>query len=233
MTTAVASPATEVHADASIAAAECGVGPRVIDYRDGWLVTEWLSGEHMTPVQLRRPQVLDELADLLSAWHASAVVLPASPLSKARRTYCQEAPLRPEMLSAVEWADEAEQAMSPRQTPRDVPCHLDVVANVLATNEGLRLIDFEYAAAADPLRELGQAIWEAELDHRAAERFVHRYAGAGDDHVAAAATWCAVAAVTWTAWGFAQGRPEMSRYARRSWERLRHHWSRPSGLACG
>lgn len=229
----VASQAEEAQAAASIAAAACGTSPRVVDYLDGWLVAEWVRGEHLTPVQLRRPRVLEELAELLTRWHASDVVLPVLRLSDAREAYCRQGALPPEVLVAVSWADEAERALTATQQRPPVPCHLDVVANLLATENGLRLIDFEYAAVADPMRELGQVLWEAELDRLASEHFIHRYAGPDAHQVAAAATWCAVAAVTWTAWGFAQPGLEMSRYARRSWQRLRHHWARPPDLPCG
>ena len=82
-----------------------------------------------------------------------------------------------------------------------VPAHLDVVANLLATPRGLRLIDFEYAAAADPARELGQVVWEAELDRRGLERLMVQAYGA-DAGVAEEATrdWAWIAGVTWTLW---------------------------------
>ena len=56
-----------------------------------------------------------------------------------------------------------------------MPSHLDVMANVLSTDRGLRLIDFEYARSAPPARELGQLIWEGELDRRGADRLVSSY----------------------------------------------------------
>jgi hypothetical protein len=234
----VLAPADAVQATAARAAAECDVGPRVVDHVDGWLVCEWLVGTHLTPLELRRPGVLLDLAALLVRWHSCQLNLPVVPMSQSRQQYAAAAGTRvaPALANAIEWADEVEgdvQAASDRW----VPAHLDVVANVLSTARGLRLIDFEYARSAPPGRELGQLIWDAELDQRFAEMLVTAYlaargepANGAADEVAAAATWCALSAVTWTTWALARQGDGMQRYARRSWERLVSHWARPPGL---
>ena len=230
----VLTAADAVHAEAAQVAAECNVGPRVFDYVDGWLVSERLVGTHLTSLELRRPVVLRDLAALLVRMHASPMALPVVPMIDSRQQYAAAAGDRvpPMVLRAIEWADEVERDLE-TATDRWVPAHLDVVANVLLTDRGLRLIDFEYARSAPPARELGQVIWEGELDRRAADRLVSNYqagAGLGDAQVAAAATWCALSAITWTVWALARPGPEMQQYARRSWERLASHWARPPGL---
>jgi len=137
----------------------------------------------------------------------------------------------PALMRAIEWANDVEGDIDTAKN-HGVPSHLDVMANVLSTDRGLRLIDFEYARSAPPARELGQLIWEGELDRRGADRLVSSYqpdAPAGAPDVAAAATWCALSAVTWTVWALARPGDDMQRYARRSWERLAGHWARPPG----
>jgi thiamine kinase-like enzyme len=133
--------------------------------------------------------------------------------------------LKEDAVRADAWETELADASDCR-----LPAHLDVAANVLATPRGLRLIDFEYAAAADPARELGQVVWEAELDRPGLERLVHAYGPDTGVAVEATAAWAWVTGVTWTLWATARrADPAFERYARRSWERLLHHWSRPGG----
>ena len=161
---AVAAEATPTVAKASRVAAEREVGPPVLGYVDGWLISGYLEGEQLTPVALRRPQVLTELADLLCRWHESSADLPQASLGQSLHAYAKEADrsLTPAQRDAVEWAAGVARRLENRSTMA-VPCHLDVVANLLSTDQGLRLIDFDYASLADPSQELGQLIWEAEL----------------------------------------------------------------------
>ena len=111
---------------------------------------------------------------------------------------------------------------------RHGPAHLDVVANLIVTEAGLRLIDFEYAASADPARELGQVVWEAELDRAAAGRLVQAY----DPNGGVAET--ATDAVGLghrrhlDGLGVCRRRPvEPAALRARSWERLQSHWAVP------
>ena len=229
----VLAPADAVQAAAARAAAESDVGPRVVDHVDGWLVCEWLVGEHLTALQVRRPAVLRDLGAMLARWHATPVTLPVEPMIESRRQYATAAGSRvfPALARAIEWADEIESVL---QADQWVPAHLDVMANVLVTDRGLRLIDFEYARSAPPARELGQLMWDGELDRRSAELLVAGYPPRGekaDGHqVAEAATWCVLSAITWTVWALARPGEDMQRYARRSWERLQSHWAHPPGL---
>ncbi len=214
------------------AAGAIDIGPVVVAAPDGWLAVEHLQGRHVSAVELSRPTVLDELADLLRRWHQSDVTLTEAPLGAARTAYlvgiaadALPTALKVDAARANACENELENGSGQR-----VPAHLDVVANVLATPRGLRLIDFEYAAAADPARELGQVAWEAELDPRGLERLVGAYGADTGVAVDAVAAWAWVTGVTWTLWAMArQSDPVFERYARRSWERVQRHWARPGG----
>ena len=239
---AVVTPSTAAATEALRRAGEVSVGPVVLGATGGWVLTEHLNGPRLTPVELSRPEVLNDLAALLARWHrtpsASLGVQPArADLLGSLRTYSAAAPsLDARWRRAIAWA---EQAVAQLTGPSSqlVPCHLDVGANVIATPRGLRLIDFDFAALADPAQELGQVIWEAELSEASAVRLVEAYQGAGDtsdpEIVAAAATWCVAVGISWTVWALASDSPAMSRYARRSAERLASHWARPPSLTCG
>jgi hypothetical protein len=215
---------------AARAAAAAEVGPGVVAAPEGWLAVEHLQGRHVSALELSRPAVLADLADVLRRWHATDLTLPDAPLGRARSRYLAGIPsagvpsaLRLDVARADDW-----EAQLVDSGERRVPAHLDVVSNVLATPQGLRLIDFEYAAGADPARELGQVVWEAELDRPGLERLVGAYGPDNGVTVAATALWAWITGVTWTLWAMTlQTDPVFDQYARRSWERLQRHWASP------
>jgi thiamine kinase len=223
--------ASAVEQRAAAAAADAGVGPAVVAMTAEWLVVEYLAGTHLTALELSRPTVLSELAGLLRRWHSSAVSLPEVELSEARHRYLQGvAPDRvPDgLLPAVVAADGMEQRLASTQ-PLRLPAHLDVTANVVATTAGLRLIDFEYAGAADPARELGQVIWEGQLDPAGADRLLDAYGPCEGVSTQSVREWAWVTAVTWTLWALSRDQNASSRrYARRSVEQMNTFWGRPT-----
>ena len=224
--------ASDREVQAARAAAAADVGPRVVASPAGWLAVAHLQGRHVSAVELSRPSVLAELADLLSLWHQTDLSLAEAPLGPARANYLagiHSDALPPALKADASRADAWESQLN-EASGRRVPAHLDVVANVLATARGLRLIDFEYAAAADPARELGQVAWEAELDRQGLERLVRAYGADSGVAVEATAAWAWITGVTWTLWAMArEGDTVLERYARRSWERLQRHWAYPGG----
>ena len=239
---AVATESSPVASALARAAGDRSVGPAVLATVDGWLLAEHLDGPPMTALELRRPVVLREVAALLAVWHSTPlaalqVAAPVADLAASLRRYRQVAvDVDPSVHPDVAWA---EAALGRLRSVDAVPvlCHLDVAANLIATPSGVRLIDFDFAAVASPEQELGQLIWEAELDHAASERLVAFYVEARPVaegvSVAAAATWCVAVGVAWTLWATAVGGPTMRRYARRSRERLASHWARSWSSDCG
>jgi thiamine kinase len=223
----VVRPASSTEVLAAQAADEAGVGPRVLDVVDGWLLLSWLAGPLVTTVELGRPPVLDAVAGLLRRWHGCGLELTPAPMQLARAEYVRGLELPEKVAVLVEAADAVELSLS---GGRLVPAHLDVAANLVDTGDGLRLIDFEYAAAAPPERELGQLVWEAELGQAETEHLVSAYhrRDAEPSERASVAAWTWLTGVTWTIW--AARHPELATYRRRSWERLRQHWALPGDL---
>ena len=227
-TDAVATRATEQVAVVATVAGESGVGAPVIAFCDGWLVCSLLRGERVAGPMFGRPSVLNGIAELLSRLHAMPVDLEPASLSESLREYasasinsCDRSQAR-----AIEWADREAEKLAQTSTG-EVPCHLDAAANMMATRKGLRLIDFDYAAMADPAQELGQVIWEAELGPKAANELIARYEGFSGRRVAEAATWSVVVGVSWTAWAASRPGRASALYSRRCWERVRTHWALP------
>lgn len=215
---------------ASACAAAMRVGPEVRAAVGGWLVTELLDGTHVGVLELSRPPVIEEVAALLHRWHRASLELPARSLVEARETYRRQAlDADPALVRAlapmIADADRRERELL-RRPAAAVTGHLDVTANLLRTPQGLRLIDFEFAASTDPNRELGQLVWEAELSARSANRLVDAYwrpVDVGPRHHADVADWTFVVGVTWTLWG--AGQSGLRLWTRRSAERLRGHWA--------
>lgn len=223
--------ASECEERATRAAADVAVGPVVLASAEGWMATEHLAGVRVTALELGRPPCLEQLAALLRRLHSCDLLLPEAPLEEARGRYVARlgsARLPHDVLVAIGDADRLEQSLTAAHRS-SVPAHLDVAANLLMTPSGLRLIDFEYAAAADPARELGQVIWEAELTRGGAQRLVSAYGGEGVVTQVTAEAWAWITGVTWTVWALSlDDNAVMQRYGRRSWERLRTFWWRPA-----
>ncbi len=212
-------------------AASLRVGPAVRGSAEGWLVTELVAGPHVGTLELSRPAVLDDVAHLLYRWHRTALGAPRRPLHVARATYRESAlvanPGLVEALAPWEAAAGRHETELLERPAGEVTGHLDVAANLLRTPHGLRLIDFEYVAAADPNRELGQLVWEAELSDASARRLTEAYwrpVGDAARHLLDVGAWAFVTGVTWTLWG--AGNPGLALWTRRSAERLRRHWTR-------
>jgi hypothetical protein len=227
----VARGAEPLEVEAARCAASLRVGPAVWGAAEGWLVTEHVAGPHVGTLELSRPAVLDEVAHLLYRWHRAPLEAPPRPLRVAREVYRERARVvDPGLVRALGPWDAAAARCEVELVQRpagEVTGHLDVAANLLRTPHGLRLIDFEYVASADPNRELGQLVWEAELTEASAGRLTEAYwrpVGDGPRYLADVAAWAFVAGVTWTLWG--AGDPDLALWTRRSVERLRRHWAR-------
>ena len=211
-------------------AASLRVGAAVRGAAEGWLVTELVAGAHVSTLELSRPAVLDDVAQLLYRWHRAPLEAPERPLHVARAKYRERAlAADPALVRAIEpWGAAAgrREAELLGRPAGQVTGHLDVAANLLRTPHGLRLIDFEYAASVDPNRELGQLVWEAELTEASARRLTEAYWRPVADHarhLSDVAAWAFVTGVTWTLWG--AGDPGLALWTRRSAERLRRHWT--------
>ena len=150
----VATKASPAAVDAAMAAADVSVGPRVLEVLDGWLICERLYGSHLTPLELHRPPVLDDLATVFARLHSTLVALPEASMLDSLRQYAEEvgSSIDAGVARAVAWADDALTELTAHATRR-VFCHLDVAANVIATPPGLRIIDFDFAALADPAQD--------------------------------------------------------------------------------
>ncbi len=143
--------------------AAAGIGPELVVARpeDGLLVTRYIPGKSWSEADLREPANLKRLAGILNRVHALRPIGPHLGLRTAVSRYAS--------LIGTPEADElaAEAAtLLRRLTADDIPqclCHNDPIAPNVIDGEGLRLIDWEYAAIGDPFFELAVITQHHEL----------------------------------------------------------------------
>ncbi|KFX07861.1 thiamine kinase [Pectobacterium betavasculorum] len=152
-----------------------GLAPHPLLWRDGWLIVEWVPGRIATTDEFLMMLANGEVASILSQLHRQ-------PLSGY--------PLDLKTLFAQHW-----QLMDPhRRSPALLrahhhfqraalptsmalaPLHLDVHAeNLLITQQGTMLIDWEYASDGDIAFELAFIVRASQMDSVAQTYFLQSY----------------------------------------------------------
>lgn len=149
------------------AAAETGVGPRVIDYLPEYniMVLEFIQGETMSNEKLQAPGMPQRIAESLRKLHAGPRFLTDFNMFRLTEYYldiCEQQAVKiphgyPQRLPTVK---RIEDAMA-RQPIEAVPCNNDLLAeNYIDDGKILRLIDYEYSGNNDPTFELGNTCQE-------------------------------------------------------------------------
>lgn len=176
---ALVSPATQYSLLERLAAASLTPKPVAIDEDQRLLATEFVAdASSMTEAQVREPWNITRIAGLLKRLHAMRVDLPEYVPEAyatdyfARLPDAARAPEEPRMMQ--ELAALARYYRG-RFTPV-APCHNDLVAaNILDGREGLRLVDFEYAAKAAPLLDLASLAAMNDFDADEQAQLIEAY----------------------------------------------------------
>jgi thiamine kinase-like enzyme len=142
---------------AALVAASIGVGPEVVGYVDGSLVTRFVDGAPVPADEISLPATIGQIARLLRAIHDGAAVPGRFDSFRVVEGYLAtvlerggRAPDRYEDARVV--ADEIERALGPRPAR---PCHNDLLnANFIADGDRLWIVDWEYAGMGDPFFDL-------------------------------------------------------------------------------
>ncbi len=146
----------EVERDATAAAADTGVGPRVGAFLadEGCLVTEFIAGQPIAEDALREAETLGQVTAALRAVHGGPALGTRFDSFRLVEGYRETARERgaeiPEAYAAAHAvAGEIEAAMTgPEHVP--VPCHNDLlIANFLHDGRRIRILDWEYAGMGD------------------------------------------------------------------------------------
>ncbi len=176
----------EAECEANERAAQLGLAPKVAARLNtpACLVTCFVTGQEMTPKELREPGAVGEVARALRAFHESGLELPtdfqvldiARDYSEVVRGRGSEPPQAFE--DALENAGRVAAAVreDPEHTP--VPCHNDLLpANFLSGDERIVIVDWEYAGMGDRFFDLGNLAVNNEFGDEDEERLLEAYFG--------------------------------------------------------
>ena len=153
------------------AAAAQGLAGRVLFSDDGLLLTEYVDGRPWTAADSADPRSLAALAATLRRVHALPATGRAFDATSAAMHYAD----------ALGGAD-PEVARRCLETVKAAPapsavccCHNDLVAANILLADGIRLIDWEFAADNDPLFDLATIVVEHRLSDANVERLMDAY----------------------------------------------------------
>ena len=148
----------EVEHAASLRAEEIGVGPAVVDFveSEGWLVTGFIDGRAIAPVEMRSASMLPRVADALRRIHAAAAIPGRFDAHEVVEAYRAEAEAHGvEMPKGFGAAREvADLIRIARGSQPHVPCHNDLLNANFLDDGAIRIVDWEYAGMGDRFFDL-------------------------------------------------------------------------------
>jgi len=168
--------------EATRTAAAAGVGPDVIDFVEGCLVTRFVAGEPIPEEDLQREDVLEKVVRSIQAIHHSPPIPSTFPVFRIVERYRAMAADRgvaiPEAYSrahALSARIETAFAVSPTGM---TTCHNDLLnANFLMDGDHVWIVDYEYAGMGDPFFDLGNLSINNGFSEDAQEILLRLYLG--------------------------------------------------------
>jgi thiamine kinase-like enzyme len=165
---------------AALAAAELGVGPEVVDFVEGSLITCFVEGQPVPVEEMRRPEVLRETAQTLRKVHEGPAFPARFDSFRIVEAYCETAVAHGVRLpdayaEAKAKADSIEQVLGQRP---EQPCHNDLLnANFIRSPDGIRIVDWEYAGMGDRFFDLANFSVNHELSEEESDLVLDAYFG--------------------------------------------------------
>ena len=223
----------------SRAAAEAGVGPRVLHHLPAWdvMVLEWLPGRTLSNETASDPDMPRRIAEALRRLHAGPRFRDDFDMVDLSMRYLRVVDERRipvprgyrEHLVAVPRIDAALRA---RPLPT-VPCHNDLLAeNYLDDGRRLRIVDYEYSGNNDPTFELGNTAQELGFDEPRLVELVAGYFGSPTPALLARCRLQMVMSdVGWTLWAAIQASISDIDYDFWGWAEER--WARAEAMLDG
>jgi thiamine kinase-like enzyme len=199
------------HANA-VAAATTGVAPKVLAFvpEHAALAIEWIEGRTFTESDLDDSAALADVAAACRTMHAGPAFASDFDMFGLQRRYLNLVtsrgyPLPTGYLDAMPIVNRMREAMS-ANPDLTVPCHNDLLAaNIMASDDQLWFIDFEYAGNGDPCFELGNLASESHLStDRLAELVTAYYGYESPAKIARARLWGLMSNYGWTLWASIQ-----------------------------
>jgi thiamine kinase-like enzyme len=221
------------------AAAEAGVGPKVVevDPETGAFALEWIDGRTMSNTAFAEPGAPARIAEALRRLHAGPRFRDAFDMFRLTEFYLRVVDERSIRIpdGYREHLDqlpriEAALAAQPLAT---VPCHNDLLAeNYLDDGSKLWIVDYEYSGNNDPTFELGNTAQELGFDPARQEELCAAYFGPerfaleGRALVARMRLQMIMSDVVWTLWAAIQAAISTIDYDFWGWAEER--WGRAS-----
>ncbi len=219
------------HFNAS-AAAEAGVGPKVLYYLPEYeaMVLEFLEGTTMSNASLNAPGMPTKIAHAIKQLHAGPRFLCDFNMFRQTEFYlevCKQYEVRIpagyyERMPKVQRIEGA-LAVHPLAT---VPCNNDLLAeNYMLVGDSLRLIDYEYSGNNDPCFELGNTCQELKYDESCIAEVCSAYFGnASPEKIARMKLNMIMSDVGWGLWAAIQAKISKIEYDFWGWATER--WGR-------
>jgi thiamine kinase-like enzyme len=146
------------------AAARLGLGPELVFREDGLLISRYLPGRTLTADDLRDPRMISQVGMLLRRLHEAWSTIGGHVLYfcpfQTIRTYAHAATTLQARLPAdlADLLDDARELAGRVGPFRPVLCHNDLLpTNLIAGDDRLWLVDWEYAGMGHPLFDLASA----------------------------------------------------------------------------
>ncbi len=165
---------------AAQAAADLGVGPPVVDFVEGSLITRFVDGQPVPVEEMRRPEALVETAEILRRVHEGPVFPTRFDSFRVVDAYHEIAVEHGVRVPAAyreakSRADQIEETLGSRP---EQPCHNDLLnANFIRSPEGIRIVDWEYAGMGDVFFDLANFSVNHELSEAESDLLLRAYFG--------------------------------------------------------
>jgi thiamine kinase-like enzyme len=168
--------------EATRTAAAAGVGPEVVDFVEGCLVTRFVEGAPIPVEDLQRGDVLEKVVRSIRAIHDAPSIPSTFPVFRVVERYrdlaaARGVPIPAAFGTAVELAARIERAFARNPMPERT-CHNDLLnANFLRDGDHVWIVDYEYSGMGDPFFDLGNLSINNGLGPAAQETLLQRYFG--------------------------------------------------------
>lgn len=196
----------------SRAAAEAGVGPRVLYHLPPWdvMVLEWLPGRTLSNETSMEPGMPERIADALRRLHAGPRFRDDFDMIRLSKRYLDVVDERSIRIpdgyrEQIAILPRIEVALAADPLP-SVPCNNDLLAaNYIDDGARIRIVDYEYSGNNDPTFELGNTCQELGWDDARIEALCAAYFGTASEALLARIRLQMIMSdVGWTLWAAIQ-----------------------------
>jgi len=198
----------------TIAAAETGIGPRVLEHLAelNVMVLEFIPGATMSAETLQSVHMARRMAESFKRLHSARRFKQDFNMFRLIEYYLRivdehGVTIPPGYRDRLTTVAEIERAVSVHALPA-VPCHNDLLCeNFIDDGDALRIVDYELSGNNDPCFDLGNTAQEAIFNDDLREILCEAYFGRPDPHQLARMNLFALMSdVGWTLWGAIQAK---------------------------